>query len=75
MEQYAFKNVNSCWNTKITFYFETSGIENSILYLNDVLFPTPVLIRHLWQLKTLVFLHRCLLCAVLLPNVLKIILN
>jgi hypothetical protein len=27
---------------------------------------TPVLIRHLWQLKTAVFLHRCLICTVLL---------
>jgi hypothetical protein len=26
--------------------------------------PTPVLIRHLWQLKTDVFLHWCLICAV-----------
>ncbi len=27
------------------------------------IFSTPVLIRHLWQLKTVVFLHRCLICA------------
>ncbi len=27
---------------------------------------TPVLIRHLWQLKTVCFLHRCLCHAVLL---------
>ncbi len=27
-------------------------------------FSTLVLIRHLWQLKTAVFLHRCLICAV-----------
>ncbi len=25
-----------------------------------------MLIRHLWQLKTVVFLHWCLICAVLL---------
>ncbi len=30
------------------------------------IFSTPVLIRHLWQLKAVVFLHRCLICAVLL---------
>ncbi len=30
------------------------------------IFLTPVLIRHLWQLKTVVFLHRCLICVVLL---------
>ncbi len=30
------------------------------------IFSMPVLIRHLWQLKTVVFLHWCLICAVLL---------
>jgi len=30
------------------------------------IFSTPVLIRHLWQLKTLVSLHWCLICTVLL---------
>jgi len=30
------------------------------------IFSTPVVIRHLWQLKTAVFLHRCLISAVLL---------
>ncbi len=29
---------------------------------------TPELIRNLWQLKTAVFLHWCLLCAVPLPG-------
>ncbi len=29
-------------------------------------FSTPVLIKHLWQLKTVVFLHWCLICALLL---------
>jgi hypothetical protein len=28
------------------------------------IFSTPELIRHLWQLKTAIFLHWCLLCAV-----------
>ncbi len=27
------------------------------------IFSTPVLIRHLWQLKTVVFLHQCLIHA------------
>ncbi len=31
------------------------------------IFSTPVLIRHLWQLKTIVFLHRCLLRLSYLP--------
>ncbi len=30
------------------------------------IFSTPVLIRHLWQLKTAAFLHRCLIHPVLL---------
>ncbi len=30
------------------------------------IFSTPVLIRHLWQLKTAVFLHWCQICALLL---------
>ncbi len=29
------------------------------------IFSTPVLIRHLWQHKTVVFIHWCLICAVL----------
>ncbi len=28
------------------------------------IFSMPVLIRHLWQLKTVVFLHWCLICTV-----------
>jgi hypothetical protein len=34
MEQHTLKNVNSCRNTKITFYFETSSGQSSNLYLN-----------------------------------------
>jgi hypothetical protein len=54
MEQHALKNVNICWKTKITFYFETSGGQNFNLNLNVVQFLMPVLIRHLWQLKVIV---------------------
>ncbi len=32
------------------------------------IFSTPVLIRHLWQLKTLVFLHWCLISSILNVN-------
>ncbi len=35
------------------------------------IFSTPVLIRHLWQLKTVVFLLWCLICAVPLNIVVK----
>ncbi len=34
-----------------------------------------MLIRHLWQLKTVIFLHRCLIHAVLLKLVQELILN
>jgi hypothetical protein len=66
MGQRALKNVNNCWNTNIYSYLETSGGQISILYLYVLHFLTSVLIRHLWQLKTVVFLHWSLLCAVLL---------
>jgi hypothetical protein len=32
------------------------------------IFSTIVLIRYLWQLKTVVFLHWCLICAILLSE-------
>ncbi len=53
MEQHTLKYVNYCLN----------------LYLNVIHFLTPVLIRHLWQLETVVFLHWCLLCAILLRKI------
>jgi hypothetical protein len=40
-------------------YLETVGGQSSNLYLNVAHFSTPLLIRHLWQLKTVVFLHWC----------------
>jgi hypothetical protein len=56
MEQRTFKNVNNCLNTNIYYYLEISGGQSSNLYLNVVpFFNTSV--RHLWQLKTVVFLH------------------
>jgi hypothetical protein len=53
-------------NTNIHSCLRTCGGQSSSLYLNVDLFSTPVLIRHLWQLKTVVFLHWCLIHAVLL---------
>ncbi len=67
MEQHAFKNVNNCLNTNIYSYLETSGGQSSNPYLNAVHFLTPVLIKHLLQHTTIVLLHWCLMCAVLLP--------
>ncbi len=68
MEQRTFENVNSCLNTNIYSYLETSGGQSSNLYLNVAHFLTPVLNRHLWQLKTVVSLHWCLICTVLLTT-------
>jgi hypothetical protein len=58
--------VHNCLNTDIYSYIKTSGGQSSNLYLNVVHFSTIVLIRYLWQLKTVVFLHWCLIDAVLL---------
>ncbi len=66
MEQHALKNLNNYLNTKSYSYLETSGGQSSFLYLNVVPFLTPVLVRHLWQVKTVAFLHCCLMCIVLL---------
>jgi hypothetical protein len=66
MEQSDLKNVNNCLNTNIYSFLETSGGKRSNLYLNVVHFLAPVLIRHLWQLKTVVCLHWCLIHAALL---------
>jgi len=66
MKQGDLKNENNCLNTNIYSYLGTSGSPSSNLYLNVVNFLTPVFIGHLCQLKTVVFLHWCLICAVLL---------
>ena len=52
-----FKNVNNCLNTNIYSYLETY----KYLMLFNV--SKPELIRNLWQLKTAVSLHWCLICA------------
>jgi len=51
----------------------TSAGQSYTQYLNVVHFSTPVLIRHLWQLKTVVFLHLCLICALFTKGLLPII--
>ncbi len=37
------------------------------------IFSTPVIIRHLWQLKTIVFLHWCLIRTVLLHETINLV--
>jgi hypothetical protein len=66
MEKRTLKNVNNCLNTNIYPSLETYGGQSLNLHLNvDHFFNTSVN-RYLWQLKTVVFLHWCLICAVLL---------
>jgi hypothetical protein len=65
MEECALKNVNNYLNTNIFSYLKTSEGQSSNLCLNVVHFLTTLLIRHLWQLKAVVFLHWCLIHAVL----------
>ncbi len=66
MEEHTLKKCKQLLEYQNESYIETSGGQNSNLYLSIVHFSTPVLIRQLWQLKTVVFLHRRLLFAALL---------
>jgi hypothetical protein len=66
MQQHNLKIVNNCLNGNIHSYLEKSGGQSSNLYLNAVHFyDTSVNFRHLWQLKTVVFLPWCLIYLVL----------
>ncbi len=55
-------------NPKITaekgFKVQAPGGQSYNLFLILFIFSTPVLIGHLWQVKTVVFLHCCRICAV-----------
>jgi hypothetical protein len=59
-----FKNVNNYLNTH--YCLETSGGKSSNLYLSIIHFFNTSEIRHMWQHKTVVFLHWCLIHSVLL---------
>jgi hypothetical protein len=61
MEQHDLKKINSCFNTNIYSYLETSGGQSYNLFLNVFIFSTPELIRNLWLLKAVVFLQRCVI--------------
>jgi hypothetical protein len=63
MEQLTQKQVNNCWDVKISFYLETSCGQNSNPYLKSVHFIKTAKIRHLWESKMVIFLHRFLICA------------
>jgi hypothetical protein len=60
MEQHTLINVNKRFNMNTSIYLRTSRGQSSNLYLNDVNFLTPLLIRHLRKHETLAFLHWCL---------------
>jgi hypothetical protein len=63
LTKHTLKNVNSCLNTKISINL----VVKILIYIQMLfIFLAPKLIRHLWQLKIVVLLHRCLIHAVLL---------
>ena len=64
MEQRTFKHINNYLNTNIYTYLQTSGGQSSNQYLNVVHSFNTGVIRHLWQLKTVVLLHWSLIRAV-----------
>jgi hypothetical protein len=62
-----FINVSNCLNTNIYSYLETNGGQRLNFYMNVVHFYfKAVLIRHLWPLKTVVFLNWCQIRTLLL---------
>ncbi len=61
----------NCFNSTIYSYLDTSGGKSYNLYLNAFHFLTPVLIRHMRVLKTVVFLHWCLIRTVLFSYVVQ----
>ncbi len=66
-EHRTLKNVKKSLNTSIYPYLETSGgLSCKTIFESCSVFSTPVLIRHLWQLKIVAFLHYCLICVLLL---------
>ncbi len=67
MEQHTLKTVNNYIKANNYSYLDTSVVK-ILMYIKMLfIFSMPVLIRlYLWQLKAVVFLNCCLICAVLL---------
>jgi hypothetical protein len=61
-----FKKCKQSFECQHYSYLKTSDGQSTNLYLNAVHCFNPVLIRHLWQLKTVLFLHWCVVRALLL---------
>ncbi len=66
MEEHTLKKCKQLLEYQNEIYIETSGGQNSNSYSSIVHFSTPLLVRHRWQLNTVVSLHSCLLFAALL---------
>ncbi len=65
-----FKNVNNCGIPTFPFT-QRHLVVKTLIYIEMLfIFTTPVSIRHLCQLKTVVFLHGCLICTVQLTKIL-----
>jgi hypothetical protein len=60
-----FKKCKQLFEYQHLLLLRDTGGRSYNLYLNIAHFLTSVLIRHLWQLMTVVFLHWCLIHAVL----------
>jgi hypothetical protein len=64
-EQHTLKNINNSCNTNISVYLETSGGQNSNLFINAVYFSNTS-VNKTSVAALAVFLHRSLICAVVL---------
>ncbi len=58
----------NCFDTNINSYLKTSGGQSYKQYLK-VVHLTPVLIRHLWQLKTVVSNTPCFITIIIFVGV------
>jgi hypothetical protein len=65
MEQHTLKKYKQLFEYQHLLLLRDISGRSYILYLNVAHFLTPVLIRYLWQLMTVVFLHWCLIHVVL----------
>jgi hypothetical protein len=66
MEQRALRKVNNCFNTQKYLLLSDIWLSNFKPHLTAAPFTKLLEIRHLWQLNMAIFLHRSLICAVLL---------
>ncbi len=66
-----FEKQKQLFESKITIYLDTSVAQNLIYTKMLFILSTPVVIAYLWQMNTLVFLHRCLIQGVILFEAVK----